>query len=229
MTARKRKGRNDQQQGHVALADAAAALPPTPTATRPAAEPMAHHQLLLPAVEAAFTLSQFAGQKSDPEDFQQLIAAFASQAIALQQGSLVDAERMLMAQATTLDVIFNQLARRAAANLDGQYLRACDTLLRLAFKAQSQSRATLETLAFIKNPRSVAFVRQANIANGPQQVNNGTPPPTSRARESETPPIELLEQQHEERLDTITPQAAIRTDSTMATMGEVHRAPDSEG
>jgi hypothetical protein len=227
MTARKRKRQNDQHQGTVAVADAAAVSPSTTTATAHAAEPLAHHRLLLPAVEAAFTLSQFAGQKSNPDDFQQLIAAFASQAIALQRGSLVDAERMLMAQATTLDVIFNQLARRAAANLDGQYLRACDTLLRLAFKAQSQSRATLETLAFIKNPRSVAFVRQANIANGPQQVNNGTSP-TSRARETESPPIELLEQHHEERLDTSTPQAAIRTDSAMATVEEVHRATDSE-
>jgi hypothetical protein len=41
---------------------------------------LAHHQLLLPAVEAAFTLSHFAGKKSDPDDFPQLIAAFASQA-----------------------------------------------------------------------------------------------------------------------------------------------------
>jgi hypothetical protein len=44
--------------------------------------------------------------------------------------------------------------------------------LRLALKAQSQCRATLETLAAIKNPQPVAFVRQANIAHGPQQVNN---------------------------------------------------------
>jgi hypothetical protein len=37
----------------------------------------------------------------------------------------------------------------------------------LALKAQSQCRATLETLAAIKNPQPVAFVRQANIAHGP--------------------------------------------------------------
>jgi hypothetical protein len=68
----------------------------------------------------------------------------------------------------------------------GNILRACDTFLRLAFKAQSQSRATLETLAFTQNPRSVEFVRQANIANGPQQVNNGTPP-IARARGNRKP------------------------------------------
>lgn len=134
-----------------------------------------------------------------------------------------------MAQATTLDVIFNQLARRAAASLDGQYLRACDAYLRLAFKAQSQSRATLETLAFIKNPRSVAFVRQANIANGPQQVNNGTPPPSTRARENENPPIELMEQQHGERMDSGTARAAIGPDKEMAPMGKIYRAEVRDG
>ena len=43
--------------------------------------------------------------------------------------------------------------------------------MRLALKAQGQCRATLETLATIKNP-PVVFARQANIAQGPQQVNN---------------------------------------------------------
>jgi hypothetical protein len=38
----------------------------------------------------------------------------------------------------------------------------------------------------MKNPKPVAFVQQANIAHGPQQVNNGlNKDETSRARESE--------------------------------------------
>jgi hypothetical protein len=44
--------------------------------------------------------------------------------------------------------------------------------MRLALKAQSQSRATVETLAAIKNP-PVVYARQANFAAGHQQVNNG--------------------------------------------------------
>jgi hypothetical protein len=44
--------------------------------------------------------------------------------------------------------------------------------MRLALKAQSQCRATLETAAAMKNSQPVAFVRQANVAHGPQQVNN---------------------------------------------------------
>ena len=42
----------------------------------------------------------------------------------------------------------------------------------LALKAQNQSRATLDTLANIKNPRQTVITKQANISNGPQQVNN---------------------------------------------------------
>jgi len=53
--------------------------------------------------------------------------------------------------------------------------------MRLAFKAQAQCRATVETLAEMKNPHPFAFVKQANIANGPQQVNNGASVSNARA------------------------------------------------
>jgi hypothetical protein len=43
--------------------------------------------------------------------------------------------------------------------------------MRLALKAQGQCRATLETLAVLKNPPTV-FAKQANIAAGAQQVTN---------------------------------------------------------
>ena len=71
-------------------------------------------------------------------------------------------------------------------------------------RAQSQCRATIETLAVIKNPQAVAFVRQANIAAGPQQVNNGMSAAhaASRALENEFEPNRLLETQYGERLDT---------------------------
>jgi len=44
--------------------------------------------------------------------------------------------------------------------------------MRPVLKAQSQCRTTIETLSEMKNPKPVAFVQQANIANEPQQVNN---------------------------------------------------------
>jgi hypothetical protein len=53
--------------------------------------------------------------------------------------------------------------------------------MRMALKAQSQCRQTLETLATIKNP-PVVFARQANIAQGPQQVNKCDDASASRGR-----------------------------------------------
>lgn len=175
------------------------------------AQSAVHHHLLMPAVEAAYTLYEFSGKSTASPDFETLIAAFAYQGRALKNGDLTDAERMLMAQATTLDVIFNQLARRAAANL-GEYIQTSETYLRLAMKAQSQCRATLETLAAMKNPTPVAFVRQANIANGHQQVNNtleADGQPRTRRSENESQPNEVLEVHCEECLDPGTPQAPV--------------------
>ena len=54
------------------------------------------------------------------------------------------------------------VAREARAG----HLQAAETYMRLALKSQSQCRTTVETLAEIKNPRQVAFVKQANIAGG---------------------------------------------------------------
>jgi hypothetical protein len=79
----------------------------------------------------------------------------------------------LLSTATTLNLIFNHSARRACEAFTRED-RELD--YRIAFRAQSQYRATLVALAGIKNPSSVAFVNQANIAHGPQQVNNGGAP-----------------------------------------------------
>lgn len=115
------------------------------------------------------------------------------------RGDLGDAEALLMAQAVTLNAMFTHLAHRAQINM-GEYLDAADRYMRLALKAQGQCRATLETLAVIKNPPTV-FARQANIAHGPQQVNNGVSP---RAGQLEIAPNELLEARREDRLDNGT-------------------------
>jgi hypothetical protein len=94
---------------------------------------------------------------------------------AVNGGDLSGAESMLTAQAAALNAIFGELARRSAMNM-GEHLGATESYMRLALKAQGQCRATLETLAAIKNP-PVVFARQANINNGgQQQVNNGTAP-----------------------------------------------------
>lgn len=131
---------------------------------------------------------------------------------AINRGDLAAAERMLFAQAISLNAISAELARRAFLNM-GEQLPAMESYMRLSLKAQAQCRVTVEALAEIKNPRPVAFVKQANISNGPQQVNNGvqagavTANETStrtgaHAGETESAQSKLLEASDVERLDT---------------------------
>lgn len=85
-------------------------------------------------------------------------------------GDLHTLEAMLVSQATALQTIFTSLARRAQ---EQEYQKNLEAFLALALKAQAQSRATISALVDLKYPRQATFVKQANIANGPQQVNNG--------------------------------------------------------
>ena len=102
-------------------------------------------------------------------------------------------ESMLVSQATSLQSIFSDLARKAQAQT---YLKHFETYLGLALKAQAQSRATITALGELKNPRHATFVKQANIAHGPQQVNNGVMPSdvaSLREKNQKTEQNKLLE------------------------------------
>lgn len=123
------------------------------------------------------------------------IGALKSELAAVKAGDMASVEEMLFGQAKALEAVFHACLNRAATNL-GQYPDAVDRYMRLGMKAQSQCRTTLEALAEVKNPRAVAFVRQANIANGHQQVIN-----EARAGEVDNRPNELLEATHVTRLD----------------------------
>lgn len=185
------------------------------------------HTSLRPTVQAALTLLDY--NKSFGElSINTLVDDLSKQCELASGGDLKRAEAILTAQAHTLDAIFNSLARRAALNM-GEYINAAETYLRLALKAQVQCRATLETLAAIKNPQPVAFVKQANIAHGPQQVNNGAAAGGSRAGKTENQPNKVLEHQHGERLDFGTAGTAGRADSTLETVGAGHRPKDGSG
>jgi hypothetical protein len=162
-------------------------------------------------------------------DLMEFVSAIRSRANGVKNGSLGSVEEMLVAQATTLDALFIELVRRAGLNL-GQYMDATETYMRLALKAQSQSRATLQTLGEIKNPRAVAFVQQANIAHGAQQVNNGVSGLQGRAPdahaygETETRQTKLIEESHGGTvLDTGAAATATRGNPALEAVGAVHR------
>ena len=174
-------------------------------------------ELLRPSTLAANTIGSL-GLTGDQTDVPSLMRVLREQNERVTKGDLSRAEAMLMSQAATLDALFCSLTRRAVVQ---EMLHPYEVHFRLALRAQAQCRATLETLAAIKNP-PVLIAKQANIAHGPQQVNNG-PLPTgepSRAREAENAQNKLLEQQNGERLDTLTAGAAIGADPAMATLGE---------
>lgn len=180
---------------------------------------------LRPSVKGAATIKEYSKRYGEP-NLVALVGELSDQATAVNNGDLKRAEAMLTVQAHTLDAVFNNLAQRA---INAEYMDNLDRYLRLALKAQSQCRATLETLAALKNPASVAFVRQANIANGPQQVNNGVAANAPRAETIESQPNKLLEHQHGERMDCRTASATGGTDSTLETVGAVNRPEDKPG
>lgn len=147
-----------------------------------------------------------------------IVGALRESVQAAQKGELAEYEGMLGAQAYALNAVFLEMTRRAALNM-GEYLPAAETYMRLALKAQSQARTTIETLAEVKNPKAVAFVRQANIANGPQQVNNGE----DRAGQSGFAPNELQEEQHGQRMAPGTKAPCLGVDQGSATVVEIDR------
>jgi hypothetical protein len=176
------------------------------------------------------TLSAITLQKLIPQlNVNALVAELALQVDAVSAGKLDRPEAMLLAQAQTLDGLFHALARRAMSE---DRLLQYETHMRLAMKAQSQCRTTLEALAEIKNPRSVAFVKQANIAAGPQQVNNGdnaTIRAGARTQENEIPPNKLLTETSYETLDAGRTRTTSGVNSPLETVGAINGAADNAG
>lgn len=183
---------------------------------------------VIPVVHSAAVIEAYA--VTGKPDLGDLVAELRKDGDAITKGDTTNAERMLAGQAHALDAIFAKCAR-IAANIPADNLnnvKAADTYLRLGLKAQSQCRATWETLAAIRNPPNVAFVKQANIANGPQQVNNNEP--VARVEENQNRPTELLEAPNAKPqwLDTRAPGTASAGNPPLETVATVHRAGHAE-
>lgn len=123
-------------------------------------------------------------------DLMALLDKIEAQTEAVLTGDLGEMEAMLVGQALTLQSTFTALSRRAAANVNVN-LRATESYLKLALRAQGQCRATIETLAEIKNPRSVAFIKLGNFAQN-QQINHGSANGSRTHEKNAIAPNELL-------------------------------------
>ena len=152
-------------------------------------------------------------------DLTECVAALVVGTRKVQSGDLAGLEATLTAQAVTLNAMFTQVAYQAS---NMTIVDQIDRFTRLALKSQGQCRATIETLALMKNPP--VFTRQANISSGPQQVNNGpvVNGAPARAGHSESEQVKLLEA-HDERLDLGAPGTTGTIDQALAPVGTRNR------
>jgi hypothetical protein len=181
--------------------------------------------LAQPEVQAGVTIQRY---NADLLDVNCLIDELKDQINDVRKGDLSRPEAMLVAQAHTLDALFGNLIRRSQNNSSAGYLDAAETYMRLALKAQGQAVRTIEALAELKNPRAVAFVQQANITTGPQQINSGTFA-TTRAGENENEQNKQAKQARE-ILPNGRPSAFDgRVDSKVEALAEINRPEDYGG
>ena len=91
--------------------------------------------------------------------------------------------------------------------------------MRFALKAQNQCRATLQALVQLKQPSHTTFVKQANVAQGHQQVNN-------LAEKNITPQNELLKDSYAQ-LDTGGTPTTTGIDTTLEAVGKINGRKDT--
>lgn len=177
-----------------------------------------------PVVTASATIRQFDSALAKIP-FAAVVAELTCHVNDTKAGKMNRPEAMLLSQAHTLDAIFNSLASRAGANI-GKNQQVAETYLRMALKAQSQCRTTLEALAELKAPKVATFVKQQNVANQ-QQVNNGNVVnggSNSAHEKSLNQANELLTEAVHAPLDTRGTRPTGGTDSQLETVGEINRA-----
>ena len=148
--------------------------------------------LTMPEVGAAGTIRGL----NDIHDVNALTKILSQQTADVIGGNMTRPEAMLLSQAHTLDALFNSLVMKG---LGQTHMPHYESFLRLAYKAQSQCRSTLQALSDIKNP-SVVYAKQANITSGNQQINNGLTAP--RTQENKNNSNELLTEIPNATLDT---------------------------
>ncbi len=179
---------------------------------------------------AATTIKAYAGG-GDGLEVTDLMKALREVGEEVSGGNMESIEKMLVNQALTLDTMFHNLAQRAHRQ---DSFKGIEVLMRLGLKAQAQARSTAEALALLKNP--MPYIRQANIANGPQQVNNGNGSASGRTELSAPSSVhagnflieqsKLLEADHGQPsigMDTGATQTAGRANQVVETMGAIHR------
>ena len=166
-------------------------------------------QLLISAPGgAAYALSEMYSQADLLQSFHEVVEAIK----AVHGDSLRVAESMLVSQAYVLNALFNT---QTASAIKSNYIPEAEMHANIALRAQNQCNRTLKTLLEYKNPKRATFIKQQNNL----QINEA-----EKSEKNIKPANELLEVNHDARLDTGTPQEASRGNQEVETVGEVHRA-----
>ena len=181
---------------------------------------------LLPAINGAVMVKAYQGNLLGKDvDMSELVQGLTDSCKRVNDGDLSTLEAMLVSQATALQTVITSLVCRAQLL---QHQKHLESFLGLALKAQPQSRATILALVELKYPRQATFVKQANIAHGPQQVINAGvadelkehhAQTRTHAEKSALDQNKLLEADHGNYLDTRAQGAASRVDPHLATVG----------
>ena len=177
---------------------------------------------LSPTIPNTITAQCFLKSVTGEVDLTEAVTVMQEKSDKIIAGDLSELESTLTAQVVSLNAIFSTLARRSASS---EYVKNMEINMRLALKAQAQCAHTIEVLSKVKNP-PVIFAKQANIAHGHQQVNNGS---NSRARTGKTlnSSNELLNETNNATLDTRGTTEAIRADSDMAAVEALNGSKDT--
>lgn len=118
-----------------------------------------------PHFRHALAASDYVKRTTQLNDLQwsDFVIQFGDAVVGTRSGELDLASDMLTAQALTLDSVFTDMLSRSNLNLT-QFPEAAERYMRLALKAQAQSRATLEALAKLHQPREQT-VKHVHVDN----------------------------------------------------------------
>ena len=178
---------------------------------------------LSPTILNTFTAQSFLKSFAGEVDLTEAVTVMQEKSDKVINGDLNELESTLTAQVVSLNAIFSTLARRSANNM-GHDLKTVEIYMRLALKAQAQCARAIEVLSALKNP-PVIFAKQANIANGHQQVNNGNQP--TRTGKTLNSSNELLNEDSNATLDTRGTTEASSVNQDMAAVETLNGGKDN--
>jgi len=167
---------------------------------------------LSPTILNTITTQSFVNTITGEVDLTEAVNVMKEKSEKIITGDLSDLESTLSAQVVSLNAIFVTLARRSTTC---EYINQMETNLRLALKAQAQCARTIEVLAGMKNP-PIVFAKQANIAQGHQQINNNQS--RTHAGKNINSANELLSEADNATLDTRRTIETSRINQDLATV-----------